>query len=390
MEEGRLLLRQEGREAQETLLRINDGDAALLYVYLQLNPACTVEAAADALRWERARAGRARGLLLAYGLAADGALPPPRKEASYPPGELTAAREGDPAFNGLCGYLEEALGRILRKSELETLLAVYETLNLTPDVLVLLISFCREEGQLSARNLERWAYRWHDQGLTTYAAAERFLEDWRLRNDRYGRILRIFGHDRRPSDAEKAYLDDWLKRGVTPELVSAAYDEMTTAIGRFNWAYINKILLNWMTEGIRTPQQAKARDKRPAPAKKETAETAILRRMAEKRAGRERTLAARLAELRAASPEFLENERALRLAASKLARSRGDERLRAQEEHQALLTRRAGLLRAYGKDEHWLEDQPDCPLCGDRGYVGTEKCQCLLKALEQAAHPAAV
>ena len=383
----RMLLRAEGREAFENLLRAGDGDTALLYAYLVLNPACTDDMAAGALHWNETRLGRARGLLLAYGLATDDMAPPPRDEARYHPAELVSVREGDPAFNGLCNYLEAALGRILRKSELETLLGVYESLNLSPDVMVLLISWCRDEGQLSARNLEKWAYRWHDLGLHTYAAAEAFLEDWRLKNDRYGRILRIFGWDRRPSDSEKGYMDTWADKGITTEMIRAAYDEMTGCIGRFNWAYLNKILLNWAAEGIKTPRQAKERSRTAGPQKPESAETAILRDMAEKRAAREKLLAARLEELRRASPAFTENERALRLCASRVARGQGEARTDAEQEREELLAQRTAILRTLGRPESWLEDKPDCPLCGDRGYVGTRKCQCLLKALEQVGEP---
>ena len=46
--------------------------------------------------------------------------------------------------------------------------------------------------------------------------------------------------------------------------------------------------------------------------------------------------------------------------------------------------RQAELLAALGKPADWLDDRPDCPYCGDRGYIGSKKCQCLLRACEQA------
>ena len=95
-------------------------------------------------------------------------------------------------------------------------------------------------------------------------------------------------------------------------------------------------------------------------------------------------LSARLEELRRLSPEFAENEKELRLCASRAARSQGGERAEAERAREALLQKRTGLLRAYGKPDDWLENKPDCPLCGDRGYIGTQKCECLLRALAQA------
>ena len=52
-------------------------------------------------------------------------------------------------------------------------------------------------------------------------------------------------------------------------------------------------------------------------------------------------------------------------------------------EYQACIGRQQEILRSLGKPEDWLQDKPDCPLCGDRGYVGTQKCRCLIKALEE-------
>ena len=111
------------------------------------------------------------------------------------------------------------------------------------------------------------------------------------------------------------------------------------------------------------------------------AEVRALRYLAEKRAARERELFARQEALRAQSPAFLENEKALRLCASRAARGRGAHRERAEGERQRLLDDRAEILRALCKPPDWLEDKPDCPLCGDRGYVGTQKCRCLIRLL---------
>ena len=49
----------------------------------------------------------------------------------------------------------------------------------------------------------------------------------------------------------------------------------------------------------------------------------------------------------------------------------------------ARVARQREILASLGKPEDWLQDKPDCPLCGDHGYVGTQKCRCLIKALEE-------
>ena len=54
----------------------------------------------------------------------------------YSPAELLSAKRTDPTFSGVCDYLEQAMGRTLRKSEIETLYGIYDSSICRP------MSFC--------------------------------------------------------------------------------------------------------------------------------------------------------------------------------------------------------------------------------------------------------
>ena len=150
MEPEKLILEKEGRDAMAILARLRDPDAALLYAFAASRPQGSTQAeAAAALDWDEGRTDRAAQLLLVYGLAARRHLPPPREETSFLPQELSAARERDPAFAGLCSYFERAQGRILNRRELETLLSVHESLGLPPEVMALAIGPQRGKAGLS-------------------------------------------------------------------------------------------------------------------------------------------------------------------------------------------------------------------------------------------------
>ena len=137
---------------------------------------------------------------------------------------------------------------------------------------------------------------------------------------------------------------------------------------------IKRFISGWLSK-----EQNRAPAAPAVPEPKENAEAVILRHLEEKRAAREKALAARLEELRRTSPDFLENEKSIRLCASKIARSQGSDRANVEQERQKLLEQRAVILQNYGRPADWLEDKPDCPLCNDRGYVGTQKCRCLIR-----------
>lgn len=391
MEEGRMLLAMDRTDAMEALVRIGNPDCALLYAYL-----CTrggeaePESAAADLRWEPERLRQTRQMLTVFGLARDGAQPPLRPKEAPRPEELAAARRGDPAFSGLCAFFEQQKGNTMTQREMTVLLDVYQNLNLPADVLALLIGWCRENGHFSIRTLESEAYRWHDRGIDTFARAEEYLN---LRRQQHGygtRALGLFGiQGRRPSDTEQKYLEQWRAWGVSEELLRLAYDKTVTNTGKLSWRYLHTILSSWHDQGFQTLRQVESGDRRPAQRPTlqtaESAESRILKGMEQRRQAREQTLNARLAELRALSPDFKENESSLRLCASRMARcGTAPQRVQLEEERQRLLTRQAGILQRLGKPADWLTDRPDCPKCGDRGYVGSQKCTCLLEALDSA------
>ena len=86
----------------------------------------------------------------------------------------------------------------------------------------------------------------------------------------------------------------------------------------------------------------------------------------------------------AAVPRIAEIDAALRETMSKLISSalrRGTDPRPAiealKEENLALQRERAELLVAHGYPADYLEDKPNCPLCGDTGWRGSEVCSCL-------------
>lgn len=393
MEEQRLRVCREGREAMQALAQLRDGDAALLYAFLaaQEEEGAALALAEQKLGLSKAALEKAAQLLLVWGLVSRRrATPPPRQEGAYPSAQLAEAREHDAAFHGLCCYLEGELGRILNRQELETLLSVRDSLNLPEDVLTLLISDCAGRGRLSARALEKQAYHWYDLELNTYEKASAYLQKQRERSTRGAKVLALFQiRDRLPGETEQNYIDKWTEWGLSDQLLQLAYDKTLLGAGRLSWPYLNKILTSWHEKGYRTPADIEL-DRKDAPPPrrsgetKESVESAVLRRMQEKRQARAMELEARRAALRQQSPAFAANESALRLCASQRSRASGEKRQALEGQYQACQKRQAELLAALGKPADWLADKPDCPYCGDRGYIGSKKCQCLLRACEEA------
>ena len=377
------------------ICRSSSPDAALLYLHLVSNNGrSTVTQASEALKIPDKRIIKAFDILLLYGIVTAEGSVPPRTPVQTPAQELVSRRDGDPEFSGLCSYLEGALGRILSRHELETLCTLHYELNIPCDALMLMINYCRSRRRLSIRELERLSYEWSDSGISTYEQAAQYLDELKEKTSRVSQIMGLFGlYNRRPAESEKEFIEKWIALGFDNDMLKLAYERMMERIHEISFPYLNAILGRWAKMGITTKDKADAErkkraeqkpdDQREARTDDEVLEAQALAMFEKKRHSRELRQQRRLEELLKKSEEFASLERQLRLCSSQAARAAGEKRNALLEQKEQILRERKSVLEHMGYPADWLDNTPDCTLCGDRGFVGTQKCRCLKKAVEE-------
>ncbi len=385
--EGSIKVRMGPADAFKVITELKSGECALLYSFAAASGGiCELETAKNRLEMDEKQLKKAADILMLYRVLEPAGIAPVN-DVEYDPQELLSARKTDPSFSGLCNYLDLALGRGARKSELETLYSIYDRLGLPADVIMVLINYCRVRERLSSRELEKQAYKWHDGGVLTYEAAEMFLEETKNINRKSREMMGIFGiYDRLPSESEEKYLGAWIGMGFSRDMIKLAYDRTVLRTGKLQWGYMNKILLSWQEKGIKTRRQAETLDSQPPQAAAEESLDAFVTRLFDrKRAKRETLRQERLLALRQRSPQFKENEIALGEVMMKRAKLAGKTDPQLEQRMEELLQRRRETLAQYGKDESYIDIPPECPKCGDRGFVGGEMCSCFIEEREKEA-----
>lgn len=113
-------------------------------------------------------------------------------------------------------------------------------------------------------------------------------------------------------------------------------------------------------------------------------------RLAEAREAREAENRRHLEEAYRKYPRLREVDRQLRITMAEVAREtfRGGEDRKAKiaairAENKALQQERAWIIESGDFEEGYLDDSPICPLCGGKGYVGSQMCECLLELCRQ-------
>ena len=251
------------------LLCAQSPDAALLYLYIkdENDPA----QAAQKLGFTETRYACAAATLHQLGLW----MPQkqtrlPGEPPQYTEEDVRIAMDTDMDFRSLQGEIQRILGKNLTTEELKILIGFIRYLGMTPDVIVLLVCYCKEKARKlgksrvpTLRNIEKEAYEWADKGIDTMEEAAAYTQQQNLRFSRVGRIMEILQiRGRNLTAPEKRYIKQWLEMDFAEDAIRLAYERSCINTGGLAWPYMHKILTSWHEQGLHTSQQIQSGDRK--------------------------------------------------------------------------------------------------------------------------------
>lgn len=252
------------------LLGAASGDAALLYLYLRSGN--DPEKAAQTLRLSESRHSCAAATLRQLGLwQQEKKVILTGERPAYSEKDVLSAMDHDRDFRALYGEVQRLLGRNLNTEELKIILGFVRYLGMEPDVVCVLISYCkdraRKRGSIrnpSLRTIEKEAYAWAELGIDSMEEAAAYIQNQNLRSSQIGQLmktLQIYGRNLTPG--EDKYARSWLEMGFDMDAIAIAYDRTCLNTGNLSWAYMNRILTRWYEAGLITAEQIQKGDQKP-------------------------------------------------------------------------------------------------------------------------------
>ncbi len=255
------------------LLSAANPDAALLYIYLKSEN--SMESAASDLNVSPARISCAAAVLRQLGLWSD---EKPKavmagERPAYSERDVLNAMDDDMDFRALYGEIQRQLGRSLNTEELKIILGFTRYLGLSPEVISILVSYCRDRARQkgssrnpSLRTIEKEAYAWAERGIDSVEEAAAYIQSQNVRSSRLGRLMHILQiRGRNLTAAEERYAHIWLDMGFEESAITEAYERTCLNTGGMNWAYMNKILQRWHAAGLHTAEAVRSGDHKSVP-----------------------------------------------------------------------------------------------------------------------------
>lgn len=248
-------------------------DAALLYLFIYSGN--IPEEAEEILHLTSARYACAAAVLRQLGLWPEerrSSIAPGERPA-YSEGDVLSAMSGDKSFRGLYEEVQQVLGRSMNTEELKILLGFVRYLGLPPEVVHMLIHYCKNRARQrgvsrnpSLRSIEKEAYYWAENGLDTVEEASAYIQNQNVRASRLFRIMEILQiRGRNLTAAEEKYAVNWINQGMDDSAISLAYERTCLNTGGLNWSYMNKILQRWGQQGLLNADAVRSKDQKGLP-----------------------------------------------------------------------------------------------------------------------------
>ena len=258
----------------DKLLGCSDLLCLKLYLYLlRAGKSVTLERISEDLSIAPADLKKAAKELKSMGLmgtAGKGTVPPEQAIPEYSKTYIAKRSMEDPMFEAMQEEAAQCVGHSLSGPELNTLFGIYDHLGLPPEVIYVLLTYCKEEiqdkfgpGRLpTMRQIEKTAFIWANEEIMTWEMADAFIARRKQRKDLMGEIKRMFGiWDRALTKTETDYINSWLDMGFGTDALNMAYDRTIAGTGAFKPAYMNKILQNWHAKNLHSPAEIEEGDK---------------------------------------------------------------------------------------------------------------------------------
>ncbi len=178
------------------------------------------------------------------------------------PAEIDKIGSENAEIANLLNEAQVAFGHTLSHSEMEMTVNLVSFYGMLPEVVLMLIAYCKEAKKAGKRIGSAYLYaiakNWLEQGITTVSDAEARLCEAENAGTFWHRIRETGGFvSKSPTEKQLDMIMEW-RKNHSDELILHAASEMREAIDKPNLKYMNTILVRWKKVGITTVAQAQA------------------------------------------------------------------------------------------------------------------------------------
>ncbi|MBR5507783.1 MAG: DnaD domain protein [Clostridia bacterium] len=166
--------------------------------------------------------------------------------SSYKGAEVVKTVNSDRELASLFMLVSQILNKNLSTNDYKIIYSFIDYLKLPEQVIIILFEYCASNGKTNMRYIEKIAYSWADNGITTPDLANKFVKNSNKEQSilsTYKKNFRISG--REFTQTEEKMLLSWINDyKADEELIMRAYDCAVMNTGKVSFRYMDSIIKN--------------------------------------------------------------------------------------------------------------------------------------------------
>ena len=173
--------------------------------------------------------------------------------------ELSELLERRADLQSLLAECQKISGKLFTQTDCLKLLTLADSYSLSSPYLMLLFQHCKDQGKGAPPYVCKLALSLYDEGVRDEQALTEYLTKEEKKAGFESSMRTLFGIGSRSlSASERRFFEEWQAAEHSEALIREAFDMAVASTGAARPAYINKMLLSWKEQQIRTPEEARA------------------------------------------------------------------------------------------------------------------------------------
>ncbi len=181
------------------------------------------------------------------------------RETRYYPKEIAQSVRGSKEVDFLFKFCTELFGRPLNHTEQNTLMIITEEIGIPVECTLMLLEYCSSINKATPSYIKKIALDWLERDIMTIEKVEAELKKMKDFSARENEFKKMFELNSAFSKEQKKMLEKWTTEyGFSIEMIDEAYQLTLNSAGKLSFPYMNKILEDWNSKGIKSKEQLQA------------------------------------------------------------------------------------------------------------------------------------
>ncbi|MBP3442922.1 MAG: DnaD domain protein [Clostridia bacterium] len=169
--------------------------------------------------------------------------------------QVIARCSESPEIAHMFSDIEGLLGKTLGYDSQSIFIMMHDQYGLPVEVIYMLVAHCVSVGKGNIAYISKVGKTWGEKEIDTIEKADEQIRILNSCISLWKEFAAMAGiQNPRPTASQSAYLKTWsVEMKFNAEMIYLAYEEMLDHSGKISFAYMNKVLSNWHSKGLKTP-----------------------------------------------------------------------------------------------------------------------------------------